>query len=318
MMTQLSDTRPELASFVSRDRCISCHSAKLSRVAGGKFSSPPLSTFISRDPWGVSPMPFIADAAWAYVRCDDCEQTFHRYVLSPEWQHTRFTQWMTEASMRAFEDQLGDPGFAYRFHLAQALTAHVMRLERLTRSLRGASVPRLLDFGCGWGQLLSLARLHSFDAYGVDWDANRRDSSSALSDSIFSNLRELDAASPAPFHAITLIEVLEHLEEPLALLKTLRERLVEGGILVLETPNCQGVTDIRSEDDYRKIHPLDHINGFTPKSLLGIARNAGFAPVAAPTAHVAADFRRVLKVLAKRVVQPLRTKTTQLYLRRVG
>lgn len=148
--------------------------------------------------------------------------------------------------------------------------------------------------------------------------ANRRDSPSALSANIVCDLRALDEAAPEPFHAITLIEVLEHVDEPLALLKTLRERMVPGGILVLETPNCEGVSDICSEDDYRKIHPLDHINGFTPASLLAIARRAGFAPLAPPVAHVAADMRRVVKTIVKRIVQPLRPKTTQLYLRRTG
>lgn len=167
MTSQLSTTSAERATFLERDRCISCGSRRLSRLSGGKFSSPPLSTLITRDPWGVSPMPFIGDCNWEYVTCDDCSQRFHRYVLSPEWQHTRFTQWMTEASMKEFEDNFGDPGFAYGFHLAQALTAHVMRLERLTRTLRGESVPRLLDFGSGWGHLLSLAKLHGFEAYST-------------------------------------------------------------------------------------------------------------------------------------------------------
>jgi hypothetical protein len=59
-------------------------------------------------------------------------------------------------------------------------------------------------------------------------------------------------------------------------LEMLRARLVPGGILVLETPDCSGITGIVSRRDYDNIHPLEHINGFTPATLRKMAERLGF------------------------------------------
>jgi hypothetical protein len=110
--------------------------------------------------------------------------------------------------------------------------------------------------------------------------------------------------------------VLEHLDQPLDMLERLRELLVRGGVLVLETPDCTGVRDIRTRDDYAKLHPLDHINGFTPATLTRIARRAGFEPVARPLVVVSARPLDAAKAIARHMLSPLRRATTQLYFRK--
>jgi 2-polyprenyl-3-methyl-5-hydroxy-6-metoxy-1,4-benzoquinol methylase len=49
--------------------------------------------------------------------------------------------------------------------------------------------------------------------------------------------------------SITPFEVLEHVDHPRAILEMLRALVVRGGILVLETPDCSGITDIVSRQD---------------------------------------------------------------------
>ena len=68
--------------------------------------------------------------------------------------------------------------------------------------------------------------------------------------------------------------MLEHLDDPAAILRRLATLMYQGGLLVLETPDCTGVSDIRSQQDYLKIHPLEHINAFTHKTLCSIASRA--------------------------------------------
>ena len=103
-----------------------------------------------------------------------------------------------------------------------------------------------------------------------------------------------------PFHAITLFEVLEHLDEPATILKQLAERLMSGGILILETPDCKGVTGIKTRKDYELINPLDHINAFTHETLISIAERQGFRHIKKRgPAHVTAERIRVLKGEAK-------------------
>jgi hypothetical protein len=41
--------------------------------------------FISNDLWGEDPAPFLKNKQWRYVKCSDCDQAFHQFILAPEW-----------------------------------------------------------------------------------------------------------------------------------------------------------------------------------------------------------------------------------------
>jgi 2-polyprenyl-3-methyl-5-hydroxy-6-metoxy-1,4-benzoquinol methylase len=120
-----------------------------------------------------------------------------------------------------------------------------------------------------------------------------------------------------PFNALTLFQVLEHLDEPHSLMLQLRELVADGGILVLETPNCSGVTDIKTRYEYSLIHPLEHINAFTPETLKDFANRVGFVHIDKQVSIISCDFNEVTKKIAKRFLKPLVKPTTQLYFRKV-
>lgn len=299
------------AVFVERTACIGCGGHELRELSGGRFDEGAINRFIEEDPWGEHPAPFLRGQRWSYVACQGCELAFHRYILAPEWNERRFSKWMTQESIEAFEKSSRTPGNEFR--KAGDYTAHVLRIERLTRGLRSSEAPRVLDFGCGYGGFLAMCALYGFDAYGVDRSAAKRDNNSFAK--VFAAIE--DVAGMAQVHALTLFEVLEHLDDPQAVMLRLRDLLFTGGILVLETPDCSGVRNIETIHDYRKIHPLEHINGFTPETLKGFAMRLGFAPIAKPAACVTSDLTRVARTVAKHFVSPLMAPTTQLYFRKL-
>ena len=82
--------------------------------------------------------------------------------------------------------------------------------------------------------------------------------------------------------------------------------------MIVEVPDTSGVTGITNRNDYYKIHPLDHINAFTPASLVKIMRNAGFEPIRKDPVFATTSLIRVVKDLAKAA---LKQNTTQRYFR---
>jgi 2-polyprenyl-3-methyl-5-hydroxy-6-metoxy-1,4-benzoquinol methylase len=305
---------PVSAQFTERTRCINCASSRLRELSRGKFVDEPLSGFILGDPWGESPLPYLQEAEWVLVHCSDCAQVFHRRILTEEWNEIRFSRWMSAAAMREFEERLAavSPTAMRRFESARQQVAHVLRLEKLTRPLRSPGEPvRVLDFGCGWGNFLSACRHFGFDAVGVDRAAPR------IENAIVPILPSLDRLEGRPaFHVITLFEVLEHLDDPAAVLKQLHPLLMAGGILVLETPDCRDVTGIRSRRDYLKVHPLEHINAFTHQTLKSIAERQGYACIARGAAHVHTERKRLLRTEARHLLGR-DGKSTELYFRKL-
>ena len=301
----------ETAIFSERVSCISCGGKKLSELSAGRFDAGAVKRFIEEDPWGENPAPFLRGRQWSYVACQDCGLAFHRYILAPEWNERRFSKWMSQEAIEAFEKPFKTP--ANEFRKAASFTAHALQIEQLTRGIRGAEAPRVLDFGCGYGGFLSMCSMYGFEAWGVDRSAAKRDNATFAR--VFSEIE--DIAGMAPFHALTLFEVLEHLDDPRGLMMRLRDLLAPGGVLVLETPDCSGVRGIETRYDYSKIHPLEHINGFTPKTLKRFAARLGFMPIRPGFGCVTCDPKKIVKTVAKRLLGPVMKPTTQLYFRKL-
>ena len=296
---------PPQATFIERANCINCESGRIAVIARGKYIDQPLLGFINADPWGTNPVPYLKDAEWILVQCADCHQNFHKRILSPEWNEKRFSEWMSAEAILEFEKRLGNAA-ARHFENGRELVAHALRIEKLTRIIRRVDEPvRVLDFGCGWGQFLAVCQQFGFDVAGVDRSEARRGRSPVP---IFAELSDVTGQ----FHAITLFEVLEHLDNPSVTLRELSPFLAPGGILILETPDCSGITGIHSLSDYHKIHPLEHINAFTHETLKSIAERAGFRCIARGSAQVTADLARVIRTEAKHVLGR-DGRSTQLY-----
>jgi len=310
--------KKQQAEFVERTQCINCGSTHLTELSNGRFGDEPLRTFIEKSPWGDSPLPYIENEQWVYVRCHDCTQMFHKRVLSPVWNEKRFSEWMTEAAIRQFEKEASVNTPPHIFNRAKQHVLHVLRLEKMTRELCDNEAVRVLDFGCGWGDFLAMCDHFGFTACGIDRSSSRR-SGGMQNVQIFPEIEYLKTAPEAAhgFHVVTLFEVLEHLDTPLAVLQLLRDFLVPNGILVLETPDCTNVTDVITEIEYLKIHPLDHINGFTPYTLRTIAARAGFRLVRPDIAHATCDSMSVVKNEVKRLIGGLLKPRTQQYFRKV-
>jgi hypothetical protein len=100
-------------------------------------------------------------------------------------------------------------------------------------------------------------------------------------------------------------------------MRRLSNLLADGGILVLETPDCSGITNIETRYDYAQIHPLEHINAFTPITLKHFATSLGFAHIAKPVSVVTCDLKKITKGFVKHLLNPLLKPTTQMYFRKI-
>jgi SAM-dependent methyltransferase len=266
--------------------------------------------FIAADPWGENPAPFLQGSSWTLAKCADCDMVFHRRVLDDEWNERRFKRWMTDEAIRSFESRFTTPMTAC-WEATNNVT-HALGLELLTRPLRGEQRLRVLDFGCGYGGFVAMCNLFGFEACGVDRSAAKRDNNH--SSAIYAEIE--DIVHLAPFHALTLFQVLEHLDQPRELLQLLSGLLADGGILVLETPDCTDVRDIQSRADFDKIHPLDHLNAFTPGTLKSFAARLGFDVIAKPATVVAAGATPIARRALRSTLAPLRRPTTEFYFRK--
>jgi len=109
-------------------------------------------------------------------------------------------------------------------------------LEEMRRRLRPGS--RVLDVGCGDGEFLSALVNAGFDALGVEPEP--ASASFATEHSGAQVIVASYAEEQIPLQSLdglTLIQVLEHVEDPLNVLRTAYSHLRPGGLLVIDVPS---------------------------------------------------------------------------------
>jgi 2-polyprenyl-3-methyl-5-hydroxy-6-metoxy-1,4-benzoquinol methylase len=136
---------------------------------------------------------------------------------------------------------------------------------------------KLLDVGCGSGQFMSTMRGLGWDVFGVESDpaaaAIARDEHGLT---VFVGELKDAQLDPSVFHAITLSHVIEHVYDPIDLLRECRRVLRPDGLIVLTTPNLESVGHRWFRSNWRGLEPPRHLNLFGPSALKSLVVSAGF------------------------------------------
>jgi 2-polyprenyl-3-methyl-5-hydroxy-6-metoxy-1,4-benzoquinol methylase len=112
-------------------------------------------------------------------------------------------------------------------------------LDKLSHLLgQPSSKIRLLDVGCSSGAFLGAAVNLGYRAEGVEPAARAAATAQSAGLTVRQGLLHEAAYDDGQFDAVTLLEVIEHLNEPLALLQECHRILRPGGILLIGTANA--------------------------------------------------------------------------------
>lgn len=132
---------------------------------------------------------------------------------------------------------------------------------------------RLLDYGCGFGHILDLCIVFGIDGVGVEIDSFRLN---------YCKRRNLNVKLPAElpstekFNMVISTSVIEHIDDLNAYFKYISDRLVKNGMFYFNGLNPRIIEIEKKSKCYKIVMPLEHINYFTRKTLLMLAKKYGF------------------------------------------
>ena len=187
-------------------------------------------------------------------------------------------------------------GYVWRF-----TPIYTQRQELELMCLGELSPGRVLEVGCGSGQQLAALRARGWDVQGLDVDeraaAHARD---AFGIPVFCGPLHQAGFEDEEFDAVVMNHVIEHVHDPIGLLRESRRVLRRGGHLVSITPNSNGWGHARFGGSWRGLDPPRHLILFSRKTLEHIARISGFRDVeistsAARSEWTSIDFEQSLK-----------------------
>ena len=302
------------ATFEKRGSCISCGSNNFETLWAGSLDAPEVMGRLLESKYSGD-LTVLAGSPFRLVRCNDCRVKFHQYHLTDEWLGVLYSDWIDEAQIDAFEKGiLAKDKHRKGFELSRQYMKHVLRLSQLINT-DGTESPTLLDFGCGDGEFLRLAHLFKFNCFGVDFSASRARRAEAGGVQIYGDLEQLKGVHQGSFQAITIFQTLEHLVEPKQTICEISHLLAAGGILIVDVPDCTSLTVPSTSEEFHKLHPLEHLNCFTPDSLRKLVEKQGFTAIPIPPAHVTTRFSDLIRTEISRFVHP---KKTTMYFRKTG
>lgn len=133
---------------------------------------------------------------------------------------------------------------------------------------------RMLDVGCGLGFLLS-GVADEWERHGVEVSAFAA-GHAARYGQIHQGLLEEAGYPDRHFDLVVIYHVIEHVADPLALLKEIRRILKPCGWLILGTPDFDSGAARRYGANYRLLHDVTHISLFSNESMHRFLRDHGF------------------------------------------
>jgi len=134
----------------------------------------------------------------------------------------------------------------------------------------------LLDMGCGSGQTLKLLRDLGWYVEGVDFDAAAVKRAKAKGLQVCVGTLEAQKYPDNYFNVITMSHLIEHVHNPMQLLRECNRILRSGGSLVVVTPNGGSWGHRLFKDAWLHLDPPRHLHVFTSLSLRNLAERAGF------------------------------------------
>lgn len=148
----------------------------------------------------------------------------------------------------------------------------LLNIERL----RKGKQLKILDIGCCTGGLLNEARQRGWAVSGIDpsvWACQTADKLHGLT--IYNGTLESFKGEEDSFDAITLLDVLEHVENPRSILKKAYKLLKKDGILCIVTPDYGSLTAKILGKRWWGIR-LAHLSYFREQDLSRLFQKTGF------------------------------------------
>lgn len=289
------------AGFVERDTCPSCSSSRAETVWTGRFDEEPVRAFLVRHHYAGDPLGELAGESFRLVRCEDCSLLFHARVLDAAGLARLYGEWIDGAQIERFETERAHAGTSPdRYAHGVALFKHMLRIHRLAGGTRPL---RLLDFGCGDGHALQVAASLGFEAHGIDPSRTRSERAERARVHVHATVEDALDAIEGLFDGVVMREVLEHLVAPRAALAEVVSALRPGGVLLVEVPDARGIAGAPATfEEMRVVHPLEHVNAFTPGTLESLVCGAGLVPAPRIPAHATTGLLDLVKTELSRFV----------------
>jgi 2-polyprenyl-3-methyl-5-hydroxy-6-metoxy-1,4-benzoquinol methylase len=152
--------------------------------------------------------------------------------------------------------------------------------NKLTEQNRNMKGIKVLDVGCFTGDFLKLLQDKQADVYGVEL---QNEAVKTANKQLHGRVSKADITtykfSKKKYDIITLLGLVEHVPDPLSLLKSSYKLLNKNGIIMIQTPNSGSFLAKTMRKFWPPFSPVEHVHLFSRKSLEEALKKQGFRDI---------------------------------------
>lgn len=132
----------------------------------------------------------------------------------------------------------------------------------------------ILDIGCGTGYALDTAKRSGLETYGIELSRTAAEIAAARGHTVFQTLVEdLDSKWNGRFDLISMNQLLEHVPDPVGVVKNCVRLLSPRGVIAIAVPSATGI--LRFRPWLEANWPPHHISRWRNKDFRTLANSAG-------------------------------------------
>lgn len=163
----------------------------------------------------------------------------------------------------------------------------IKRYEELLDRLESyRKTNRILDWGCGIGYFLEVAKRKGWEVYGTEYTDEAVQICREKGISMYQGTLDKVDLPVGYFDVITSFEVIEHINNPLAEVERMDRLLRPGGIMYYTTPNFNSLLRYYLKEEYNVIAYPEHLSYYTPKTLTWLFQKFGYKKLSLATTGI--------------------------------
>ncbi|HEY4503933.1 MAG TPA: glycosyltransferase [Candidatus Paceibacterota bacterium] len=161
---------------------------------------------------------------------------------------------------------------------------YIDRIDKIIKNNINNKIPkRLLDIGAATGYFMNIARSAGYEVTGIEISPTAVVKAKEKGLNVFSGTIESFDSKDKKFNVITLLDVLEHVENPYHLISVCRKMLDKNGLIVINTPDSRSLYARLLGKRWHLIVPPEHLYYFNRQVLTNLLDKEGFDIITSTT-----------------------------------